>query len=123
MTTRLRPGVVLAALEAAQEAATKAGPTWRDAGPWASWPRERVHRFADADHPHPCRLWHSFCSTVDGGPCLDEVLTAHEAADPRCPLCDRLTCEFCGTAEKVREYTDAGDAWTSCPDCRPGRDA
>jgi hypothetical protein len=49
--------------------------------------RKRVHDYTDADHPEPCKYGHTHCATINCGPCMDEMLTTHEADDPSCPLC------------------------------------
>jgi hypothetical protein len=50
-------------------------------------PRSWAHVYADADHDSPCKHGHLDCATTEGGPCVDEVLTNHEAAGG-CPECD-----------------------------------
>lgn len=51
--------------------------------------RRLAHEYAGRNLNEPCEHGHLGCAEVEGGPCVDEVLTRHEAADPDCEECDR----------------------------------
>lgn len=53
----------------------------------ARYSRPFIHSYADAPHPCPCEHGHLDCAVWTDGPCMDELLTAHEAEDADCPLC------------------------------------
>jgi len=50
--------------------------------------RHPAHDYAGSTRLYPCRYNHAECASWTWGPCVDEVLTDHEAEDPECPLCD-----------------------------------